>query len=68
MEFHLKKDQLKGVLRPKLPSIPLTSCFLINTDFLLSQVAYFNHNINLPLVCFETLGFMFPKFFVYFKK
>ena len=41
----------------------LSSCFLINLDFLQPNVAHFDNNIVLQLLVFETLGFMFPVFF-----
>ena len=47
-----------GVLRSKLLSIPLSSCFLTNLDFLLPHRAHFDNNIVLPSLVFETLGFM----------
>ena len=50
---------LNGVLAPKLRSIPLASCFLINFDFLLPHIAHFDNRIVLPLLVFETLGLMF---------
>ena len=46
-----------GVLRPKLLNIPLASWFLTNLDFLLPQITHFG-NIVLPLLIFETLGFI----------
>ena len=49
---------LKGVLIRKLLNNPFASCSLINFDFLLQHIAHFDHIIVLPLVVFETLGFM----------
>ena len=57
---------LNGVLRLKLLNIPFASCFLINFDFLLSHTAHFDNNIVLPLLVFETLGFMFSVVVVVF--
>ena len=54
---------LNGVLRPKLLNIPLASCFLINLDFLIPQIAPFDNNISLLLLVFKTLEFIFSVFF-----
>ena len=54
---------LNGVLRSELLNIPLASCFLMNLDFLLPHIAYFDNNIILQLLVCETLGFMFSVFF-----
>ena len=52
-----------GALRPKLLTIPLASCFLMNLDFLLPHIAHFDNSIILPLLVFETLKFIFCIFF-----
>ena len=57
-----------GVLRPKLLNIPPDSCFLINLDFLLPHIAYFDNIIVLPLLVFETPGFILSAFFLHFKQ
>ena len=54
---------LKGVLIPKLLSNSFASCSLINFDFLLPHRAHFDNTIVLPLLVFETLGFMPSVFF-----
>ena len=56
------------VLIPKLLNILLASCFLINLDFLLPHIAHFDNIFILPLLAFETLGFMFSVFFLHFKQ
>ena len=38
------------VLGPKLLNIPLASCFLINLDFLLPNIAHFDNSIVLSLL------------------
>ena len=43
---------LNGVLRPKTLNIPLASHFLINLNFFLPHIAYFDNNIDLPLLVF----------------
>ena len=59
---------LNGVLIPKLPNSPFASLFLINLDFLLSHIAHFDNTIVLPLLVFETFGFMFSVSFLHFKQ
>ena len=54
---------LNGDLRPRLLNIPIVSCCFINVDFFLPHIAHFDYNINLPLLVFETFGFMFSVFF-----
>ena len=54
---------LNGVLIPKLLTNPFASCSLIHLDFLLSHKVYFDYSIVLPLLVFETLGFMFSVLF-----
>ena len=54
---------LNGILRAKLLNSPFASQFLVNLDFLLPHYGHFDNIIVLPLLVFETLGFMF---FVYF--
>ena len=43
-----------------------SSWFLINLDFFLPQIAYFNKSINLFCLVFLTLGFSFAVFFFFF--
>ena len=57
------KYLLNGVLIPNLPNNPLASWFLINLDFLLPYIAYFDNIITLPLLVQETCGFIFFVFF-----
>ena len=57
-----------GVLRPKLLSIPLDFCFLIDLGFLLLHIPYFYNIIVLPLIDFETLGFIVSVLFLHFKQ
>ena len=52
-----------GVLIPKLLNNPFACCSLINYDFLLPHIAHFDKIIVLPLVVFETFGFMLSVFF-----
>ena len=52
------------VLRPKPRNIPFASRCFINLDFLVPHIAHFYGNIVLPLLVFETFGFMFSVFFV----
>ena len=54
---------LNGILRAKLLNSPFAFQFLVNLDFLLPHYGHFDNIIVLPLLVFETLGFMF---FVYF--
>ena len=56
-----------GVLRPKVLTIPFTSYFLINFDFLLPHIAHFDNSTVLPLLLFITFGFMFSLFFYTLK-
>ena len=51
------------VLKTRLANIPFAPCFLINLDFLLPHIAHFDNIIVLPLLIFETFGFMFSVFF-----
>ena len=53
-----------GVLTPKLLNSPFAFRVLINLDFLLSHIAHFDNIIALPLLVFETLGFMFSVSFL----
>ena len=55
-------------LRPKLLNDPLASCVLLNLDFLLPHIVHFDNIIVLPLLVFETLGFMLSVFFLHFKQ
>ena len=62
-----------GVLKHKLLNTPLASCFLINLrclnkSFLLQHIAHFDYIFVLPLLVFETLGFILCIFFLYFKQ
>ena len=50
---------------PELLNNPFACCSLINFDFLLRHIAHFGKIIVLPLVVFETFGFMFSVFFFY---
>ena len=59
---------LNGVLRPKLLNSHFASYFLINLDFLLPHMAHFDNIIVLPLLVFETLGFMFSIYLPHFKQ
>ena len=52
-----------GVLIPKLLNNPFACCSLINFDFLLPHIAHVDKITVLPLVVFETLGFMLSVFF-----
>ena len=54
---------LNGVLRPKLFNNPFACCSLINFDFLLPHMTYVDKNIVLPLVVFQTFGFILSVFF-----
>ena len=47
----------------RLLNNPFACCSLINFDFLLPHMAHFDNIIVLPLVVFETLGFMLSVFF-----
>ena len=73
MELHSKKISpntgilLKGVLIPKLLYIPFASCFLINLDFLLLDIAHFDIIISLPLLVLDTWGFTFFVYFLHLK-
>ena len=48
---------------PKLLNNPFACCSLIYFDFLLSHIAHFDKIIVLPLLVFETFGFMLSVFF-----
>ena len=55
-----------GVLIPKLLNNTFACCSLINFDFLLPHMAHFDKIIVLPLIVFETFGFIlsvFPFFY-----
>ena len=67
MELRNNGILFNGVLRPKLLKIPLTSCFLINLDSV-PHIAHFDHIIVLPLLVFETLGFILSVFFYALNK
>ena len=58
MEFYLTV-----FLGPKLLYNPFACCSLINVDFLLLHIAHFEKIIVLPLLVFETLGFILSVFF-----
>ena len=59
---------LHGVLRPKFLNGPFASWFLINLNILVSHIVHFDNTIVLPLLVFETLGFMFSVFFLHLKQ
>ena len=59
---------LTGILRPKVVNFPLSSCFLINLDFLQPHTVHFDNVIVLPVLVFETLGFILYLFFLHFKQ
>ena len=54
---------LNVFLIPKLLNIPFASYFLINRYFLAAHIENFDNNIVLPLLVFESLGFMLLYFF-----
>ena len=56
-----------GALRPKLLNNPFACCSLISFDFLLLHIAHVDKIIVLPLVVFETLGFILSVFFLHFN-
>ena len=56
MKLHLKQ-------RTKLHNIPFASCSFISLDFLVPQIAYLDNNIVLPLLVFETFGFLLSVIF-----
>ena len=58
----------KGVLIPKLLNNTFACCSSINSDFLLPHRAHFDKIILLPLVAFETFGFMLSVFYLHFKQ
>ena len=53
---------------PKLLNNPFACCSVINLDFLLPHMAHLSKIIVLPLVVFETLGFIPSVFFLHFKQ
>ena len=53
-----------SVLRPKLLNNPFACCSLINFDFLLPHIAHVDKIIALPLVVFESFGFILSVFFL----
>ena len=58
-----------GVLIPKLLNNPFASCCFISLECLLLHTAYFDDNINVPLLAFEAFGFIFLYFFfLHFKQ
>ena len=57
-----------SVLIPKLLNNPFACCSLINFDFLLPHITHFDKVIVLPLVVFETFGFMLSVFLLHFKR
>ena len=66
MELNSKQNVTK--LKPKLLNIPFASCSFINLDFLVPHIAHFNSNSVLPLLTFETFGFILSVFFFYTLK
>ena len=44
-----------------------TSCTFINLDFLVPNVVHFHNNIVLPLLVFETFGFILSVTFLHFN-
>ena len=46
----------------------LASCSLRNFEFLLLHTAHFDKSIIVPFLVFATLGFLFPLFFLHFKR
>ena len=56
---------LDSVLIPNLLNNPLASCLLINLDFLLPHIAYFDNIISLPLLVLRNLFFVY---FLHFKQ
>ena len=59
---------LNGVLRPKLLNNPFVSCSFINFDFLLTHIAHFGDNTNLPFLVFHIFESIFFVFFLHFKQ
>ena len=59
---------LNGVLRPKLLNNPFASCSFINLEFLLLHTAYFDNNIVLPFLVFNTSESTFYVFLLRFKQ
>ena len=66
LEFYLMAFQDLNNL--KLLNNPFACCSLINFDYLLPHIAHFDKIIVLPLVVFETFGFMLSVFFLHFKQ
>ena len=56
---------LKGVFIPKLLNNLLTSCSLINFNFLLSHTLHFDKSIILPFLVYATFEFLLSVFFFY---
>ena len=56
---------LNSFLTPNLLNNPFASQFLINLDFLLPHIAHFDDIIVLPLLVFETLGFILSVIFFF---
>ena len=56
---------LKGAFIPKVLNNPLTSCYLINFDFLLSHTSHFDKIIILLFFVLTTFGFFFTTFWVF---
>ena len=54
---------LNGVLRPILLKKPFASYSFINLNFLLPHIAYFDDNIVLPFLVFNTFESIFSIFF-----
>ena len=71
INIHLTKNKISpnmgilfnDVLILKLLNNPFACCSLINFDFLLPHIAHFDKIIILPLLVFETFGFMLSVFF-----
>ena len=64
MELHSNNGTLlKDVLIPRLLNNPFASFSLVNFYFLAPHIAHFDNIIVLPLLVFETLGFMLSVFF-----
>ena len=59
---------LNAVLRPKLLNNPFACCSLINFDFLLPHISHVDKIIALPLLVFETFGFILSVFLLHLKQ
>ena len=66
MLYHVKqKLPNNDILKLKMTLTPLVSCYIVNHDFLILHTAHFDKNVVLPLLVFETLGYIYSLYLFY---